>query len=307
MNVLLKSAAIGALMSGMATAAAAQITFDGAMTLGYAWGDAKGALSGGPDIDGFTMDMGGTFSFGGPVDLGVSLSLAMPDIEDAGTDVILSNFSLTPTYDFGSGLYAGVYVEHSLLELDYGDASLTSYGVIGGYAAGPYDVSGYIGQSETDPDLASGADVTDWGVSGTYLASSDLMVGGGIARSRLDVSGTEYDLDMLKVGAAYAYNEFTFFSGAAIGSVETVDVNLIGLGVAYDLTSTINFPLSASLEYNSSELDMMGTDGGYDVWKFGITLPMGNKSGPVVPQNSIAAGAFDPRANTLVDAIDTAF
>ncbi|MGI3165509.1 hypothetical protein [Pseudooceanicola sp. 200-1SW] len=307
MTTLIKSVAFGALLSGLAGAAAAQISFDGAVTLGYAWGEGKGQLDGAPDINAPTLDVAGTLSFGNGFDLGMGLTVGTLDIDGVSTDLDLSYVGLTPTYTFSNGAYVGVYAERTKLDLGFADASATSFGLLGGYTTGAMDVSAFIGQTETDPDLPSGVDVTDWGVSGTYLVSEDLLVGGGLARSRLDMSGTEIDMDMLKIGAAYDYNGFTVFGGGAFGSVEVVDVTILGVGVAYDMSSMINMPLSASVEYTSNEIDMLGTDGGYDVWKFGLTFPLGDKSGPVVPQNSVAAGAFDPRSNSLLDAINTAF
>ncbi|WP_138919420.1 porin [Oceanicola sp. S124] len=305
MRVILKGVAAGSLLAGFASMSHAEVSYSGGLTLGYASAEGKGNLSGAPDISATSFDAGGSLDFGNGFKLDLGLGLSRLEIDGVPMDLDLSYATVKPTYAFGNGFFGGLYLERGRLDLGGGDVSLTSYGLIGGYELGDLTVTAYYGSSETDPDLPSGVDVTDFGIGATYMASADLKIGGGLSRTRIEMGGSDADLDTVKLAAAYSINDaFTVFGGGLFGSVDNMmDVNIVGIGASYDFSTMSSVPVIASIEYASDVIEVSGSDGGLDIWKFGVTIPLGTSSGPSVPYNSVASSVFAPKANVLTETL----
>lgn len=308
MTAIKQSVALAALLAGLAGGASAQVTYSGSATLGYAMGEGSGELSSAPDMDALTADLAASLSFGNGFGLDLGIGLGNLDIDGSSEDLDVSYVSAAPKFDFGNGFTAGAYIEQGKVEMYGDDIKMLSYGLTGDYAIAGAVVSAYYGKSETDPDLTSDYDIYDYGLGATYMVNPDFKVAGGWSRSRISAFGTDIDLDVWKIGAAYSVTDaFTVFGGGLFGSVEDADIRVYGIGVSYDLSTVAPLPLIASIEYSTDELELSGDTGGYDVWRFGVTIPFGDKTGPVVPLNSVTGAVFDPKANVITDGILAAF
>jgi hypothetical protein len=273
-----------------AASAAADPMLDGTFTLGYTDGSSDVGDYSGVTL-GFSSEIGGGAGFR----TGIDVDLArFTDETDAEID--LTRLALEPRYHFASGFIFGAYLQRTSAEIGNAgvftglDGHIDSYGAVFGYEQGALQIDGYFGASEIDPEIP-GVDLSDMGVSVAYDVSPKMHVSGQLARTRIEAGGTETDIDMLGVAATYEVRQgFSVFGayGALDVSDTPLDANSISLGVGYDVSGLGNLPpATASLEYARSSADIGGPSEDIDVFRLGISFPIG-KGASSVPLNSSA-------------------
>lgn len=295
MTAFKHTVALAALLAGVAGTASAQVAYTGAVNLGYA------DIDGDTDATNLTTDFDANIAFNSGFELDLGLSMNRVDVDEVPFDLHMDRASIAPKYNFSNGLTAGLYVEKSELSIGE-DVDMLSYGLNGEYAIAGATFGAFYGETDID---GLDDDTTDWGLNATYAMGETLAVAGGFARTEVDASGEDLDLDLWKLGAAYDFgNNITVFAGASWGDFEGMDVDTWGLGASYDASAYTPIPVIASIEYAETDADMLGD---LDVWRFGVTLPFGNKGTASAPLNSVAGSAFNQSPNTISDALVTAF
>ncbi len=277
---------------------------DAAVTLGYSFGDIA-------DVDysavslGFASDIRLTSAFS----VGMDFDLQATDLDVSGLDPELDvmRLSVEPRYDFGKGLYAGLYYQNSDIDIS-ADAlgpieiglELNSFGVFGGIDNGTWGAEAYYGRSDTDPELSDDIEITDFGLSGFYAASENVEIFGSYQSTNIDAgSGApEIDLDLIAVGGSYAFQNGLMTYGT-IGRItlgdssDTFDASIteVALGVTYSLES-MGTPVPAVLGFEAAKRDFDIDFGGGSQsesgmnYTFSLTIPLGKA--PAQPLNSSA-------------------
>ena len=180
MNRLLGATA--SILTLLPVVAQAQMTGD--VTLSFGQSDIQNI-----DEDLTTSYLGLSMSgdLGSNVSAGFSFGLNRSSVDGFDADVDLQTFGADIGYRFGPGLTAGAYVQRESIDaplLDgFGDFSATSLGLYAGYDAGAMAMTGFIGQTTTDPDLPDDADITDFGLSARFQPTEAAVVGGMLIRS----------------------------------------------------------------------------------------------------------------------------
>lgn len=152
-------------------------------------------------------------------------------------------------------------------------------------------------------------DIDNVALTAKYAAMPNLDIGGAFLRATLDVGGTDIDVDMIGLAAAYDINEqFSLFGGVSRTSQDDLDLDVttMGLGVGYDLSQMTGMASVVSLELARTDLSAMGGSTDLDTVRIGLTLPLGGK-GTEAPLNSVADSIFNPRRGAVNAALTGAF
>jgi len=304
----------GALTS-IGAAASAQTALDATFSLGYSNSSSDIADYSTTSL-GIATDIALTDAFSIEADL----DFARLDLDDvAGTDVDesldLQRFALAPRYRLENGLVLGAYVQRASLDIDElvggtDDLEADSYGLTLGYEAGGLDVEGYIGQTDTDPELPD-VDINDLGFRADYEISDALSVGGLFARTTLDQEGGPIEVDLDTLGVAGAYDitpAFSVFGG--LGSFDASGTPLAGssmaLGVGYDLNNVGQLPpVTVSLELARTTVEIgpsSDAEDEIDTIRLGLSIPLGEGASDV-PLNSATSSFGGADRTALPSAI----
>ncbi len=261
------------------------------------------------DLSTATLDGRVDFAFANGMTFGVEAGYIDLGIDGAPMDISGTNVELDLGYKLENGLSFGAYAGQTTIDAGIGvDLSLKSIGAEIGYATGGWDLGLSLGRTSTSPDL--GVDIDNLGLTVKYAAMPNLDIGGAFLRATLDVGGTDADVDMLGLAAAYDINEqFSLFGGVSRTSQDDLDLDVttMGLGVGYDLSQMTGMASVVSLELARTELEVSGlgsTD--LDTVRIGLTLPLGGK-GTEAPLNSVADSIFNPRHGAVNAALTGAF
>lgn len=216
-------------------------------------------------------------------------------------------------YRFSNGMSLGAYVEDLTLRVDLLpiDISLRSVGLSGGFSMEGLEFGAFIGETTTSPDigLLLDADIRNFGLSVKYAAMPNLNIGAAFLRATIDTSGTDVDIDLFGLAAAYDITEqFSVFGGVSRTTLDLadLDVTTMGLGVGYDLTAMAGFASKVSLELARTDLSQGGGSADLDTIRLGLTFPLGG-AGTEAPLNSVADSIFNPRRGALNAALTGAF
>lgn len=292
--------------------------YSGAFTFGYSNGSVSvpGGLPAGVSVDVDAITLHGTLAVQFPdgfrmgarmVHISPDGTLKTPGGSISATDLV-GNIELRETelnfgYTLASGAWFGVYSEDTAVSIEalpLVSISHHSYGIEGGTNFSGVDVRGFVG---------SGNDVTSYGVSAQY-ATNQFVVGGNYMHSDVSLpgAGTIAKLDNFGIAGAYQINpQFGVFAGVArttasdaVGLGLEAGLTSYGLGVSYDMSSLVNMPLIASVEYGGTKLDVTGAGdiGSIDGFTLGVTIPMGNNQS-TVPANSVAGAVLAPTHNVI--------
>lgn len=285
--------------------------FSGAATLGYGH---TSISNGGGDANGFTLDGTGTLAFGNGLFLGMDGSFATVDPDGPANDIDTTDLGLDLTYQAASGLTVGGYLDYADIDINLpgglaADASVTSYGVKGGYTTASFGAEAHVGLSETSPSLPSGVDWTDYGLNLRYRPSERTQIGGHWVNTHLSGPGGSTDITSLGLGASHGFGMgWSAFAGLNWLDLDAAnsDVTTFGLGVGYDLSQVTSVPAQLSLELARSNLDTPAGDAHADTIRLGVTLPLGDR-GTSAPLNSVSRGVIAPRHNAISTLVDTSF
>ena len=278
----------------------------GGVTLGF----------GDHSISGIDQDMT-TASLDGRVNLAFANGVTM-GVEggyvDIGVDGVSSNISahfvgVSLGYRMANGFSFGAYAEQltgqvSGLPIDL---SLKSIGAELGYETGNLGLGLQVGRTSVSPDIGVEADTL--GLTAKYAAAPNLDIAGAFLRANISVGGSDTDVDLLGVAAAYDINEqFSLFGGVSKTSVGDIDVDFttVGLGVGYDLSEMAGIASTVSLEVARTDISLGGSSEDLDSVRLGLTFPLGEK-GTEAPLNSVADSIFNPRAGAINAALTGAF
>lgn len=283
--------------------------YSGAFTFGYSSGSTDDSGTAGPDVSQLSLHGDIAVQFPDGFRFGGRFVHLTPDVDDLDITPHITMTELTAGFAMQNGMWFGVYTEKNDVSVD--DIPLLSaitlgqtyYGIEGGTTVGGVDVKAFYG---------TGNEMTSYGLSGRYEAAR-FVVGGYYTHSDTDFGfgTTVLDLDSYGIGGAYQISQqFSVFAGAGntsiaspapIGPGDLADVLDYGIGVSYDMTSMVNIPLVASLEYSVAKVTPAGGGGDLtlDGFTLSMTIPMGNRHGIVVPANSVAGAALNPTHSAI--------
>ena len=169
----------------------------------------------------------------------------------------------------------------------FGDFSATSLGLYAGYDAGAMAMTGFIGQTTTDPDLPDDADITDFGLSARFQPTEAAVVGGMLIRSELDSGAGDTSLSGFGVAGGVAVSgNWTVFAGAGRYNLDAFDLDAttVGIGAGY---KTPYFPGQVFAEISRTNLSDGADDLDVDSFQLGISFPFG-KTGAQIPNGTVA-------------------
>lgn len=299
---------MGAALASMPLALCAQDA-GGAFTLGYGASSVSGPAG---DISTLSLDGVGNIALNNNFNIGFYGSFKNADENNTSNDVTASDFGLTLNYQFVNGVVVGGYLDYA--SLDFGtfttDLDATSYGGTVGYVTDTFGAEGFLGMTETSPDLAPGVDWVDYGLNLRYVVSPQVRIGGHAMRS--DISGpggADLEIDSYGIGGDYGFgNGWSGFGGLSYVELDAanIDATTFGLGVGYDLKQISRVPASVSLELSRTDLSGPGNNTDVDTIRLSVTLPLGNRQS-TAPLNSVGRSAMAPRHNAVSTLIDSAF
>lgn len=293
MTTLSRLLLTGAVVS-VAGAASAQSAFDSTFTLGY-----SNSSTDAGDYSSVSLGIANEIRLNN-ITIDADIDFARLDPDDNSADLDLKRFALAPRYHFANGLVLGAYFQRVTAELDeLGDAD--SYGLILGYENENLKLEGFIGETETDPDIPN-SDITDFGVTADYDASERLSVAGLFTRTTVDAPGGEVDADAVGIAASYDVTQaFQVFGGYGNFDVSDTDLdgNSVAIGVGYDIDDIGQLPpVTVSLELARTTLESGGQSEDIDTVRLGLSVPFGEGVSDV-PLNS-AASSFGGSDRTAV-------
>lgn len=299
--------ALAVSLASMANATLAQ-DYDGVVSLGYRHVDVEDLGTGFSIlfVDGkFDAKFASGFSLGGDV------SLNNFSIDDVSENTDVTSLGFNAAYHLANGFNFGGYAERSAISVNSMnlDLSATSYGIMAGYAVEGLTLSGFVGATNTDPELPDGVDLTDLGLIVGYQATPELMVGASYVRSELSDGDDSIRLQTYGLAAAYGINDdLTVFGGLGRSTLSNLDLTLttLGLGVSYDLARLVKLPAFASFEMTRSMGALDEHDSNIDSFRFAVTFPLGGSSAKV-PLTSVASDIMNPRHNAITSVILTNF
>ena len=299
---------MGAALAAMPLAVCAQDA-GGAFTLGYGASSVSGPAG---DISTLSLDGVGNIALNNGFNIGFYGSFRNADEDRTSNDLSASDFGVTLNYQFLNGLVAGGYLDYA--SLDFGtfstDLDATSYGGSLGYVTDTFGAEGFLGMTETSPDLAPGVDWVDYGLNLRYVISPQARIGGHAMRS--DVSrpgGADLEIDSYGIGGDYGFgNGWSAFGGLSYVDLDAanIDATTFGVGVGYDLSQISRVPAAVSLELSRTDLSQPGANTDVDTLRLSVTLPLGNRSG-TTPLNSVGRSAMAPRHNAVSTLLESAF
>jgi hypothetical protein len=273
-------------------------TITGGLTLSFTQQDSDGAKMDTKGLDGrMKTDFGNGFTFG--LDVGVSKM----STDGSSLDIDGEFFGIDGGYRFDNGMKAGLFVDRLTLGLGgLIDVTLKTQGLSVGYETNGIDVEAFVGNSSLSLPLPF--DVDNIGLTASYTGMPGLEVGGAFLRAEISAGGLSEDIDFKGLAASYVINDsFIVFGGMSRTDLAGLtDLDTVGLGVGYDLSSVAGFASTVSLE--AANTDFGPSD--IDTLRLGLTLPMGKK-GPMVPLNSVADSVLNPRVGALNAALTSAF
>lgn len=305
---------VGVLAALPSVSMAQGVTFDGAVTLGFAMNSTS--ISGTDiSLNGYSIDADGDLRFSEEVSVGLGFGLSSGDVSFPGLggdlNVDLMTLSVEPQYSFSNGAYVGAYYRMNDLDLALlapitVGIDTTSYGVFGGYDFGQGHVEAFYGMTDVGDDglfLGLDVDVVDYGFSGAYGITPELEVFGSVLRSDISIATVDISATAYSLGAAYDVGNGLDVYGAVGGAV--LDLSAIGapsditstgltLGASYDLAqSGGSMPMVLSAEYSRTALDLsafgLATDPNIDRFAVGLTIPIGNGSSTPLNSNTRTA------------------
>lgn len=287
--------------------------FSGAVTLGYSH-TKQSDLD--VSLNGATIDGRLNFNLGGGASLGLRYDSFLLNVAGADLDISGNLIGLDVNYDVSEAFSAKVFMDHAEIGGESmgvklsGLASIKSFGIEGHYKTGALDFGAFYAKNEIGGLvglLLAGADlsVDTLGLTAKYEPSQDLVVGGTIMRTTLDIGviPAKADIDYLGVAAAYGISDqFSVFGGLSQTrqSDMGLKLNTIALGGSYDLSDRAGFPLIASLELSRTTLKSSfgGLEPDVDSIRLGITMPLG-KGSAKAPLNSTADAILNPSHDVL--------
>ncbi len=312
--MLRKITAVSILALAAPTVAMAEVTFDGAFTAGYSFGNIDNANI---DLHAGEFMFEGDIGFGGGFEVGFDANFTLGQASSGSTDVDIdiSRLQLAPRYNFGA-FYVGGYYQNTSVDVGIAppfalSLDMDSYGGFVGYESANYWAEVYYGQSEIN---TGNTDVDDVGVAGGYRFHSNMEIFGHYAMSTVDTGGGDIDVMAVAIGAQYGFKGGLSVFGS-LGHAE-VDSNggggpdgtakEVSLGVAYGLSRNSSFPVTVSAEVARRKFDgaTFGNDEMTTV-RLGVTVPFGNAS--TLPLNSSARIARGDYRSAITELVGSAF
>lgn len=285
--------------------------YSGAFTFGYSSGQIDNGGGFSEDVSAVTLhgrmqvQFPDGFRFGGRL---YHLSPRVDDFMSSNDSISITGNELNAGFALPSGAWFGVYSEQIDVTATFGSMTFPVtigqhyYGIEGGTNIAGVAVKAFYGD---------GNDTTSYGVSGNYTAGN-YAVGGYYTHSDvglgiLDPGAPSTDLDSYGIGGVYNVSQqFAVFAGVGNTSIsppstsDSYDILGYGIGVSYDLSSMVNLPLFASLEYSGAKFTESGSSDEItlDGFTLSVTVPMGSGHS-MVPDNSVAAAAMNPSHSAI--------
>lgn len=233
------------------------------------------------DYDGRSLKL----SFEGNVNLsehfkiGIDFSHTKWTVSDVtDIDIESTRFNVTPTYSFGSGTYAGIYLQD--FSMDFLGAiplDLESYGALIGYANDEFSIEGYAGKTTLDLYGMQGGSMSadNFGVIGTLTPTENLKIFAHYSLANINDTGMSGDVSIAAIGAEYGFGNGLSMFGA-FSSAEMDDgtdaLRQASIGVSYDLAQS-GMPGAISFDWTRTDY---GSDGvNQNMFSLGWTIPLG--------------------------------
>ncbi|MEO0772085.1 MAG: hypothetical protein AAFZ04_02775 [Pseudomonadota bacterium] len=301
--------AIPAIAMATPTLAQNALSFSGTATFGYSTSDGSGIPALNSSLDVYSIDVETDIAYGSNWNLGVDLGFASGDGNVAaapgGVNPDLLDFEFEPSYRMNNGGYVGVYYQHNALDVsgagtaaflaanglppNFGQRDTESYGIFGGYEGNLFSIEGFAGISDLNQTFFVPADAHDYGVSAAYKLTPQAEVFGSIIKTDVDLGGGSFGLLSVSGGGEYTFaSGFSGYGALTLVEVDTTPI-FVGvvdsfgytLGVAYDLSSRFNIPVSLNAEYTNTETQTSKTpqffpnDATVEQFSFGVTVALG--------------------------------
>lgn len=278
----------------------------GAITLGFGEHEVSDIDQG---LSTASLDGRVNMTFASGMTFGVNAGYLDLGIDGAPIDIDATFVGLDVGYKMASGLSVGAYAEQLTADAGLGiDLSLKSIGAKAGYETGNLDFGAFLGRTTVSPDI-TGLEADTLGLSAKYAAMEKLTLGGSFQRASLSADGSEeIDVDLIGLAGAYDITEqFSLFGGASRTTIDEADLDIttMGLGVGYDLNLGGMWSM-VSLELARTDLSAFGGGTDLDTVRLGFTLPLGG-AGTEAPLNSVADSIFNPRHGAVNAALTGAF
>lgn len=207
--------------------------------------------------------------------------LTLSDAMDFDIDIKSTRLNIEPTYSFGNGAYAGLYLQDTTFALFSSSLDLESYGAFVGYASDRFSIEGYAGKTTLDaffgPSGSVGAD--NVGFIGTLKPTENLEFFAHYSLANIDdIVGLSGDVSIASIGAEYGFGSgwavFGAFSSSEIdGSADPI--RQTSIGVSYDLAQS-GMPGVISVDWSSTDYGLGGLD--QSMVSLGWTIPLGGTS-----------------------------
>ena len=278
----------------------------GAITLGFGEHEVSDIDQG---LSTASLDGRVNMTFASGMTFGVNAGYLDLGIDGAPIDIDATFVGLDVGHKMASGLSVGAYAEQLTADAGLGiDLSLKSIGATAGYETGNLDFGAFLGRTTVSPDI-TGLEADTLGLSAKYAAMEKLTLGGSFQRASLSAGGSEeIDVDLIGLAGAYDITEqFSLFGGASRTTIDEADLDIttMGLGVGYDLNLG-GMSSMVSLELARTDLSAFGGGTDLDTVRLGFTLPLGG-AGTEAPLNSVADSIFNPRHGAVNAGLTGAF
>lgn len=213
--------------------------------------------------------------------IGIDVShskLTISDAMDFDVDIKSTRLNIMPTYSFGNGAYAGLYLQDNNLAVFNSSLDLESYGAFVGYSGDKFSLEGYTGKTSLNAVFGPSGSVgaSNVGVIGTLQPAENLHIFAHYSLANIDdIVGLGGDVSIAAVGAEYGFGSgwamFAAFSSSEIDS-SADPIRQTSLGVSYDLALS-GIPGVIALDWSRTDYGFGGVE--QSMVSLGWTIPLG--------------------------------
>jgi hypothetical protein len=211
--------------------------------------------------------------------IGVDISHNKLTVETVGGidfDFATTRFSVMPTYSFGNGYYAGLYLQDARISALTASVNLESYGALAGYVGDNFSVEGYAGRTSLGTNIGAQIDADNIGFIGTLKPTEDLQIFAHYSLANINGAiGTLGDASFAAIGAEYGFGSGWSMFGAFSSADQdgnAAPIRQSSVGVSYDLSER-GMPGTLSLDWSRTDYGFAGLE--QDMVSLGWTIPFG--------------------------------
>lgn len=278
----------------------------GAVTLGLGSYDSSDGFA---DFTTRSLDGRLDLSYGNGLSLGATAASTRADYDGFDDHASVNSLGLTAGYALTPTWTAGLFYEYGEFSVDgFGAASMDSVGLFAAYDSALMGLEVFAGQTDGYDIAGAGVDWSDIGASLSFPVGSSGQIGAHLVRSHLSLGPDELDMVSAGLGGHYAFaNGLLGFAGVTQASLEEFagELTTMGVGLGYDLSTTMNLAAVASVELARTHVDFGTGTYDEDSIRIGLTLPLGRKA--AAPLNSVAHSAATTNRTAITTALIAAY